>query len=97
MRPTNSPPTCTTCARHRGEWYWPCRAAACRWGPLLRVVAVPVSSSQALGRLQAAADEVVCLLVPPYFQAVGQFYQDFTQVTDEEVMEALHAAERPQA
>ena len=43
------------------------------------------------------ADEVVCLLAPPNFQAVGQFYQDFTQVTDEEVMEALHTVERPQA
>ena len=51
--------------------------------PARVVVAVPVSSPQALGRLQAVADEVVCLLVPPNFQAVGQFYQDFTQVIDE--------------
>lgn len=65
--------------------------------PARLVVAVPVSSLQALGRLQAVADEVVCLLAPPNLQAVGQFYRDFTQVTDEEVIAALHTAECPQA
>jgi len=65
--------------------------------PARLVVAVPVSSPQALGRLQAVADEVVCLLAPPNLQAVGQFYRDFTQVTDEEVIAALYTAECPQA
>lgn len=51
----------------------------------------------ALGRLQVVADEVLSLLAPPNFQAVSQFYEDFTQVTDEEVIVALYTAECLQA
>jgi putative phosphoribosyl transferase len=40
-------------------------------------------------RLEAVADRVVALEVPSYFQAVGQFYQDFRQVDDAEVREVL--------
>ncbi|WP_018479532.1 phosphoribosyltransferase [Pontibacter roseus] len=53
------------------------------------IVAVPVAPPSAIERFTALVDEVVCLLVPPFFQAVGQFYQEFSQVSDEEVIELL--------
>lgn len=56
--------------------------------PARLVCAVPVASPEALALVQPLADEVVCLLVPDRFQAVGQFYRDFPQVSDDEV-EAL--------
>ena len=41
------------------------------------------------------ADEVVCLYAPDYFMAVGQFYMNFSQVEDEEVIEILrHSADK---
>jgi predicted phosphoribosyltransferase len=54
------------------------------------VLAVPVSSPDALGRLRAEADEVVCLQVPPRLHGVSQWYRDFSQVSDEEVLLELH-------
>lgn len=56
--------------------------------PARLVCAVPVASPEALALVQPLADEVVCLLVPDRFQAVGQFYRDFPQVSDDQV-EAL--------
>jgi putative phosphoribosyl transferase len=53
------------------------------------VAAIPVAPPESLVRLAREADEVVCLTSPPYFQAVGQFYGDFTQVTDAEVVALL--------
>jgi len=53
------------------------------------VVAVPVGSAQACDLLGEAADEVVCLSTPTPFDAVGNWYRDFTQVTDKEAMAAL--------
>lgn len=58
--------------------------------PELLVVAVPVSSPEAHAEVSSLADEVVCLHVPHFFMAVGQFYHDFRQVSDEEVIAALH-------
>lgn len=60
-------------------------------GPLSVSLAVPVGSPAAVRRLQAAADAVYCLHQPAMFQAVGQWYKDFTQVSDDEV-DALIAA-----
>jgi predicted phosphoribosyltransferase len=57
--------------------------------PLRIVVAVPVGSEQACALLREAADEVVCLSCPEPLEAVGNWYVDFTQVTDEEVKAAL--------
>ena len=57
--------------------------------PLRLVCAIPVTSREALERIRPMADEVVCLLTPPDFQAVGQFYRLFPQVSDEEVTELL--------
>ena len=57
--------------------------------PAQLVCAVPVSPADTLGKIRRYADEVVCLDVPEYFQAVGQFYEDFPQVEDEEVIAIL--------
>lgn len=53
------------------------------------IIAVPVAPASAIKQFEAIVDEVVCLLVPPFFQAVGQFYQDFTEVSDEDVIALL--------
>lgn len=57
--------------------------------PLRLVCAVPVSSPEALEKIRSMADDVVCLLAPPDFQAVGQFYRHFPQITDDEVTALL--------
>jgi putative phosphoribosyl transferase len=56
------------------------------------VVAVPVASGQARERIEAVADEVVCLATPEFFSAVGQWYADFGQTEDDEVRELLARA-----
>ncbi|MGW0045556.1 phosphoribosyltransferase [Rhodococcus sp. NPDC003348] len=53
------------------------------------VVAMPVSSEEAVARLQVVADEVVCPLVPRWLGGVGGAYRDFHQLTDHEVRTAL--------
>lgn len=57
--------------------------------PAKLVCAVPVSSPEALAMVRPLADEVLCLQVPEDFQAVGQFYRDFDQVEDDEVIALL--------
>lgn len=64
-----------------------CRIARAR-GAARVVLAIPVAAPAALASFDAA-DEVVCLSVPPGFMAVGQFYVDFTQVEDREVVRLL--------
>ncbi|MFM2207827.1 MAG: hypothetical protein RL213_1802 [Bacteroidota bacterium] len=54
------------------------------------IVAVPVASAEAVERLRAEADEVVCLHLPAGFFGVGQFYEEFPQVEDEEVEKLLN-------
>jgi putative phosphoribosyl transferase len=67
--------------------------AALRWararGAERVVLAVPVAPPQSLGRLRAEADEVVVLETPQPFLAVGEWYRDFDQTTDEQVVSAL--------
>jgi predicted phosphoribosyltransferase len=53
------------------------------------IVAVPVASPDRLEEVRNLCDEVVCLLRPETFWAIGQFYEDFTQVADEEVLQLL--------
>ena len=60
--------------------------------PQRLICAVPVASEDALEKVRAHADEVVCLHAPPFFFAVGQFYAQFPQVSDEEVVTALRDA-----
>jgi len=52
-------------------------------------VAVPVGPPSTINELKRQADRVVCLYMPEYFGAIGQFYRDFNQTTDEEVIELL--------
>jgi len=61
--------------------------------PARLICAVPVSPPDTLSKMAALADEVVCLESPYSFQAVGQFYQHFAQVTDAEVIEVLESAQ----
>jgi putative phosphoribosyl transferase len=61
------------------------------------VLAVPVAAPESLDQLAAFADEVVCLLAPPGFFAVGQWYDNFTQVSDEAVNTLLATAPRDAA
>ncbi len=60
------------------------------------VVAVPVASAETCDELRSEAEEVVCLSTPEPFYAVGQWYQDFSQTTDEEVRNLLQRARREQ-
>jgi predicted phosphoribosyltransferase len=53
------------------------------------VVAVPVGAPETCEELASEADEVICVSRPAYFQGVGQFYEDFSQTSDEEVRELL--------
>lgn len=67
-------------------------AALRQLGPARIVVAVPVAPPDTVDRLRAEADEVVCLATPQPFFGVGQWYADFTQVSDDEVRRILDAA-----
>src|SRR5262249_7923010 len=67
-------------------------AALRRQQPARIVVTVPVGAPETCEELAAEADEVVCGRMPEQFFAVGQWYDDFTQTTDEEVRELLHQA-----
>ncbi len=58
-------------------------------GAKIIIVAVPVSPREAVAELRTLADEVISLLVPTQFQAVGEWYEDFNQTTDEEVTSLL--------
>ena len=57
--------------------------------PAKLICAVPVSPPDTLEKVARYADEVVCLEAPEWFQAVGQFYMDFPQVEDGEVIAIL--------
>jgi predicted phosphoribosyltransferase len=61
-------------------------------GPRRLIAATAVAPRQTLARLSRAADEVVCLASPEPFQAVSQFFDDFSQVTDGEVIALLAAS-----
>jgi len=54
------------------------------------IVAVPVGALDTCREFQSIADEVVCARTPEHFSAVGQWYHDFSQTTDEEVRSLLH-------
>lgn len=56
------------------------------------IVAVPVAPREALKELRQEADGVICTATPHPFTAVGAWYEDFTQVTDEEVRRLLEEA-----
>ena len=58
-------------------------------GAARRILALPVAPLDAVARLEADYDAVVVLETPPQFVAVGQWYRDFLQVTDDEVVRRL--------
>ena len=63
--------------------------------PQKLVLAVPVAPADSLGELAPLADEVIALATPERFYAVGAYYRDFTQTSDEEVVELLTRANAP--
>jgi putative phosphoribosyl transferase len=62
--------------------------------PARIVIATPVAPASTCNRLRSEVDELVCAETPEYFYGVGQFYEDFSQVSDEEVKELLDRAAR---
>lgn len=60
--------------------------------PAKVVIAVPVAAPETCDELKAEADEVQCARTPASFFGVGQWYEDFSQTTDEEVRELLQRA-----
>jgi putative phosphoribosyl transferase len=63
--------------------------------PARVIVAVPVAASDTCEKLQAEADDVVCLQTPEPFMAVGLWYRNFDQTSDAEVQQLLEAAHNP--
>jgi len=59
--------------------------------PQKLIAAVPVSPPDTLHKVEKLADEVICLEAPDHFMAVGQFYLEFPQVEDDEVVRLLSA------
>lgn len=60
-----------------------------KYSPKAIVIAVAVAPREVIARLQQVADAVVCLDTPEPFFAVGQFYKEFDQTSDEEVIDTL--------
>jgi putative phosphoribosyl transferase len=59
------------------------------------IVAVPVGSPERLKAVRRYCDNVVCVVAPEDFWAVGQYYEDFSQIEDDQVVELLREANRP--
>lgn len=53
------------------------------------ILAVPVAAADSLTELSGEVDDLVCLYTPAFFMAVGQFYEDFQEVTEQKVTELL--------
>src|SRR5438094_4803760 len=72
-------------------------AALRQQGPARIVVAVPIGAPETCADFQREADEAVCARTPEPFYAVGMWYDDFSQTTDQEVQELLERAARQPA
>jgi putative phosphoribosyl transferase len=59
------------------------------------IVAIPTAANDSLEKIKKEADEVLCLDAPPLFFAIGEFYQDFPQIEDKEVIDLMSQAKRP--
>ncbi len=59
------------------------------------MVAVPTVAFETAAELRPEVDELVTLMTPTNFYAVGQWYEDFSQTTDSEVIDLLERANRP--
>jgi putative phosphoribosyl transferase len=75
-----------------GSTMWAAVVAVRRLQPARVVVAVPVGARETCEALRKVADDVVCVLTPEPFQAVGLWYVDFSQTTDDEVRQLLARA-----
>lgn len=64
--------------------------AARRRAPERLVLAVPVGAPEVVRSMESEADEVICLRQPSLFGAVGFWYEDFAQLTDQDVLDQLH-------
>ena len=60
-----------------------------RRNPKKLVLAVPVGAAESIDSLRKEVDEVVCLEIPEEFGSLGYFYDDFHQLSDEDVIETL--------
>jgi predicted phosphoribosyltransferase len=69
-------------------------AALRKLGPRRIVVAVPVGAPDTCNDLRKEAEDVICLHTPEPFQAVGLWYEDFSQTSDEEVHQLLNDSAR---
>jgi putative phosphoribosyl transferase len=69
-------------------------AALRQLGAAKIVVAVPVGAADTCREIEQEVDETVCAMAPEWFQAVGQFYEDFSQTSDDEVRQLLALAAR---
>jgi putative phosphoribosyl transferase len=67
-------------------------AALRQEGPARVIVAVPTAPPETCDEMQAVVDEMICLITPEPFYAVGLWYEDFSQTSDEEVRELLEQA-----
>ena len=65
-----------------------------RQGPKRIVVAVPTAAPDTCDEFRAEVDEILCAMTPTPFYAVGAWYEDFSQTTDEEVQQLLKEARR---
>jgi predicted phosphoribosyltransferase len=71
--------------------------AARRRKPAYLVLAVPLAPPETVEELRSEVDEVVCLATPSPFGAIGAFYGDFRQVSDDEVRKLLEQAAKVRA
>jgi putative phosphoribosyl transferase len=67
-------------------------AALRKQGVAKIVIAVPVGAPETCREIELEVDETICAFMPEFFHGVGQFYEDFSQTTDEEVRELLARA-----
>jgi putative phosphoribosyl transferase len=70
-------------------------AALQRLGPGRLIVAVPTAAPSTCSELGQEVDECICVITPEPFHAVGIWYEDFSQTTDEEVRDLLQQASQP--
>jgi putative phosphoribosyl transferase len=70
-------------------------AALRKLGPARIIVAVPIGAPETCAEFEQEADDVFCAVTPQPFYAVGLWYRDFSQTTDEEVHELLERSAEP--
>jgi putative phosphoribosyl transferase len=72
-----------------------CQVARAR-GAIQVILAVPVAAADVVDALRADADDVICVLTPTWLSSIGQWYDDFSSTTDQEVRDLLAGAAGPQ-